>query len=109
MRNGVFEWQCCQFEKVSSRTPELMRDMRASAQKMRVHFKDTEDLKVWDAYETNDLNAYEQDLETSLGTPEVTSIGFLICHGDELQLDREEHVEGGRPKRKRPSNRGKDG
>ncbi|XP_044395910.1 uncharacterized protein [Triticum aestivum] len=109
MSKGVFEWQCRQFEKVSSRTPELMRKMRANAQKMRVHFKDTEDLKTWDAYERNVLYACEHYLKTSLATPAVTPIGFLVCHGDELELDGKKQVEGGRPKWKRRGKRGEDG
>ncbi|CAL5015183.1 unnamed protein product [Urochloa decumbens] len=66
----VFEWRCRQHERVSSRTPELMRKMRGLTERMRKHFEDdVEGLKHWDVYERNVLYAYEHNLQSSLSRP----------------------------------------
>ncbi|CAL5025735.1 unnamed protein product [Urochloa decumbens] len=66
----VFEWRCRQHERVSSRTPELMRKIRGLTERMRKHFEDdVEGLKHWDVYERNVLYAYEHNLQSSLSRP----------------------------------------
>lgn len=73
----VFEWQCRQRERVSSRTPELMRKIRGLTQRMRKHFQDdVEGLKMWDDYEENVLYAYERNLQTSLSRPVMTPVSL---------------------------------
>ncbi|KAK3145311.1 hypothetical protein QOZ80_4AG0327130 [Eleusine coracana subsp. coracana] len=78
MSKEVFEWQRRQRERVSNRTPEVMRRMRVLTQKMRSNFQDDpEGLKKWEDYEKDVLYAYQCNLPICLSSPAMIPYTIL--------------------------------
>ncbi|TVU36518.1 hypothetical protein EJB05_18455 [Eragrostis curvula] len=65
-----FEWRCHQHERLSKHTPELMRDVKPLAERMRLHFQDNPHaLKAWDEHEKQILHGFQHNLPNALASP----------------------------------------